>query len=569
MTLFKQIMIAVITFGIMIFMAVGYLNFKSLNGYINDQLGENARHTANSLGLALKPIIDPDDMSLAQTMINSMFDSGRYKLIKLEDVDGKVLIENSQQTVVKDIPEWFYKIAKFEAPIADSEIMTGWAKFGTLYVQGSTALAYNELYTNSKNIFNFLLLMIIVTLVVAYFALKAIFRPLMKVQDQAEAILDNKFIIQKRIPFTADLKKMVLAMNSMVSKVKDIFEREAATLSKYQELLYKDTMSGANNRRFFQTKFSEYLASEEYSSGVTLLVSFKDLINLKSTLGFEKWQSVVMKIAQILQEKSIHNDKNAIVARLNDNDFIVLSYGRNSSNFLALCDEIMNEFKKLYANFALNDSEYPVNAAIVEYSPNTDIKTLLTSADVTLASSRLAGSFTYKVFNENQNTLVIGKEKYKELIFDSIKEDEFKSGIEKGEFLEWAQVHKNYYGTSLKPVLAALEAGKIVIFDIDVQGFHIALEKFKSYITSVFITTANKKELKKRLKNRGTDSDETIENRLMNAVGEMEHILEYDYFLVNDDIEKSYKGLKSILRAMRLKSTKIDLRRVIDEWIDC
>ena len=150
-----------------------------------------------------------------------------------------------------------------------------------------------------------------------------------------------------------------------------------------------------------------------------------------------------------------------------------------------------------------------------------------------------------------------------------IKEDEFKSGIEKGEFLEWAQVHKNYYGTSLKPVLAALEAGKIVIFDIDVQGFHIALEKFKSYITSVFITTANKKELKRRLKNRGTDSDETIENRLMNAVGEMEHILEYDYFLVNDYIEKSYKGLKSILRAMRLKSAKINLRNVIDEWIDC
>ena len=253
MTLFKQIMIAVIAFGIVIFMAVGYLNFKSLNGYINDQLGENARHTANSLGLALKPIVDPEDMSLAQTMINSMFDSGRYKLIKLEDVDGKVLIENSQQTIVKDIPEWFYKIAKFEAPVATSEIMTGWAKFGTLYVQGSTALAYNELYSNSKNIFNFLALMIIIALVVAFFALKAIFRPLVMVQNQAEAILDNKFIIQKRIPFTTDLKKMVLAMNSMVSKVQDIFEREAATLSKYQELLYKDSMSGTYNRRFFQT----------------------------------------------------------------------------------------------------------------------------------------------------------------------------------------------------------------------------------------------------------------------------------------------------------------------------
>ncbi len=431
MTLFKQIMIAVIAFGIVIFMAVGYLNFKSLNGYINDQLGENARHTANSLGLALKPIVDPEDMSLAQTMINSMFDSGRYKLIKLEDVDGKVLIENSQQTIVKDIPEWFYKIAKFEAPVATSEIMTGWAKFGTLYVQGSTALAYNELYSNSKNIFNFLALMIIIALVVAFFALKAIFRPLVKVQDQAEAILDNKFIIQKRIPFTTDLKKMVLAMNSMVSKVQDIFEREAATLSKYQELLYKDSMSGTYNRRFFQTKFSEYLASEEYSSGVASLVSFKDLAGLKGVLGFEKWQSVIIKIAQILQEKSTENDQNAIVARLNDNDFILLSYGKNSSNFSALNDKIMAEFKKLYANFSINDSECPVNAAIVEYSPSTDMRTLLTSADVTLASARLAGCFTCKEFNANQNTLVIGKEKYKELIFDSIKEDKFKFAAQK------------------------------------------------------------------------------------------------------------------------------------------
>lgn len=150
-----------------------------------------------------------------------------------------------------------------------------------------------------------------------------------------------------------------------------------------------------------------------------------------------------------------------------------------------------------------------------------------------------------------------------------ISEAEFKKGIEKDEFLEWAQVHKNFYGTSLKPVISALEAGKIVIFDIDVQGFHIAREKFKCYITSVFITTVNKNELKKRLISRATDSGENIENRLMNAVGEMEHILEYDYFLINDDLEKSYKGLKSIVHSMRLKSSKIDLHQTIENWIDC
>lgn len=150
-----------------------------------------------------------------------------------------------------------------------------------------------------------------------------------------------------------------------------------------------------------------------------------------------------------------------------------------------------------------------------------------------------------------------------------VSQDEFQKGIENGDFLEWAYVHKNYYGTNLKPVLKALDEGKIAVFDIDVQGFNLAKEKFKNYITSVFITTKNQDELKKRLQKRNTDSDEIIQNRLFNAVGEMEHILEYDYFLINDDLEKSYKGLLSIVRSMRLKSSNIPLRQTIDEWIDC
>ena len=424
-------MLAVIAFGIVIFMAVGYLNFKSLNNYINDQLGENARHTANSLGLALKPIIDPDDMSMAETMINSMFDSGRYQLIKLEDVDGKILIESSQPTQAMGVPEWFFKFAKFEAPIVQSEIMTGWTKFGTLYVQGSTALAYNELYSNIKNIFEFLLAMIAVSLVVSYFGLKAIFKPLLKVQNQAEAILDNKFLIQEKIPFTTDLRQMVLAMNSMVKKVEDIFEREAATLNKYQELLYKDGMSGAYNRRFFQTKFSEYLASEEYSRGAIVLISFKELVNLKKILGFEKWQSFIIKIAQILKSCVDESKFNAVIARLNDNDFALLMPSVDPQSVTGLTEKIMDEMKKTYQHFAINENEYPANAAIVDYEPKSQIGTLLTTADVTLANARLEGNFTYKIFKDSTNALIMGKEKYRDLISKSMQNDMFKFASQK------------------------------------------------------------------------------------------------------------------------------------------
>ena len=147
-----------------------------------------------------------------------------------------------------------------------------------------------------------------------------------------------------------------------------------------------------------------------------------------------------------------------------------------------------------------------------------------------------------------------------------INKDEFKKGIDAGEFLEWAFVHGNYYGTSLKPVLKALEEGKIAIFDIDVQGFNIAKSKFAQNITSVFITTASKNELKSRLQNRGTDSAQTIEKRLINAVGEMEHILEYDYFLINDDLQSCYENLRGILRSMRLKTSNLDTKEIINKW---
>lgn len=145
--------------------------------------------------------------------------------------------------------------------------------------------------------------------------------------------------------------------------------------------------------------------------------------------------------------------------------------------------------------------------------------------------------------------------------------DEFQKGIEAGEFLEYAKVHKNFYGTSLKPVTQALQNGKVVIFDIDVQGYDIVRSKFDE-LTSVFITTKSKSELEKRLKNRGSDSNEAIEKRLYNAAIEMQHIKDYDYFVINDDLEKSYKAFKAIFRAMKYKTKRLNIAEIADNWID-
>ncbi|RXJ81752.1 guanylate kinase [Arcobacter sp. F2176] len=148
-----------------------------------------------------------------------------------------------------------------------------------------------------------------------------------------------------------------------------------------------------------------------------------------------------------------------------------------------------------------------------------------------------------------------------------ISKEEFLKDIEAGYFLEWAEVHGNYYGTSLKPVMKAVNEGKLAIFDIDVQGHEIAREKLDNIITSVFITTPNLSELENRLNNRATDSKEIIENRIINAKEEIKYFQEYDYFIVNDDLQKASKELVSIANVTRIKSKLFD-SKLPESWID-
>ncbi|CUU79305.1 guanylate kinase [Campylobacter hyointestinalis subsp. hyointestinalis] len=180
--------------------------------------------------------------------------------------------------------------------------------------------------------------------------------------------------------------------------------------------------------------------------------------------------------------------------------------------------------------------------------------------------SRLMKEFDGIYFSISSTTRSIREGEIAGVSYHYISEDEFKRGIDEGKFLEWAQVHKNYYGTSLEPVEAALKAGKIVIFDIDVQGFHLAQKKYGEIITSVFVTTKNRYELKKRLKLRGTDSDEVIENRLFNAATEMAHISEYDYLIINENLEKSYLDLRAIFSSLLVKVENYAVNQVIDDW---
>ena len=148
-----------------------------------------------------------------------------------------------------------------------------------------------------------------------------------------------------------------------------------------------------------------------------------------------------------------------------------------------------------------------------------------------------------------------------------ISESEFRAGIDRGEFLEWANVHGKFYGTSLKAVMSELERGKTVLFDIDVQGYEIVRGKVpRSELASVFITTPSLSELRVRLQARGSNADTDIALRLQNAQEEMKSLGEYDYLIINDRLEQAYENFRSIYKAIRLETAGRDISKLIEIW---
>lgn len=147
-----------------------------------------------------------------------------------------------------------------------------------------------------------------------------------------------------------------------------------------------------------------------------------------------------------------------------------------------------------------------------------------------------------------------GEEEGRDYYF--VSESEFRRMRDAGELLEWARVFDNFYGTPRSPVERALAAGRDVLFDVDWQGAQQLNEKVAQDLVRVFILPPSGEVLEQRLRSR-RDAPEVVERRMADAAAEISHWGEYDYVVVNADLEASLAGLRSILAAERLRRERL------------
>jgi len=406
-----------------ILVSVMMLNFRSATEFAQNQLYNDAKNTAHSLGLSLSKVADPSDTSSMETMINAIYDSGYYQQIRLVDVEGKKVYSRETDLRVSDVPQWFIKMVPIHTESATSDIMIGWSRFGTLEVSSHTGNAYRQLYSTLIDLVETFLMIGIVVFMTLYVLLSVSLKSLKRIRDQAKAIIDNEFIIEKKIPFTTEFRSVTTAMNAMVEKVKDIFERENETLRRYHELLYKDSETKLHNRRYLTAKLPDYLQSDaSLSSGIYVMISLDEIDRLKREKGYERYSQFINTLSDGLNTQ-LGSFRHALIARLNESDFFVVLPTCEMHTISHQCEQIILNLHQVIEEMDSNIATYLViGCGVGTYSESDSLKSLFSRADHTVTQSKLSGKLAVDANKESDSSLVLGREEWRVELLKSLNE---------------------------------------------------------------------------------------------------------------------------------------------------
>ncbi len=419
MTIYKRIGILISVLLLLLLGAVLTINFINSKGYIEEQLNTNAKNSAMALSLALS--IAKEDEEQIKSLIDSVFSRGSYEMVELEDSNRMPIYRKTRSPQSDDVPLWFKRWFPINTVMAEVLVSMKNQPLGVLMVKADSSIAYRQLYSLFKYTVLMFLLFGAFGLLLLRSVLKIVLKSLDKIREQAEGVLHNKFVIQKELPSTVELKEITEVMNSMVKRVKELFQRSSEAMRKNQEILYRDPLTKLFNRRYFQVKLPEYLlANDSRSRGTLVMIRINGISKANKKIGHKRVDEFFEKFAEILQKacESVHEPS---ICRINGTEIILILPVFNAETAKELVRNIMKNALVLTDSFNLRESVY-FSFGITEYVRNEPVAKLLASADYALSDAALYKENHITVFTkEKKSSLVLGKSQWREIISSALK----------------------------------------------------------------------------------------------------------------------------------------------------
>ncbi|MBD9424734.1 EAL domain-containing protein [Pseudomonas sp. PDM15] len=422
MSLLKQLFLAICLFLVVAFTGSFIAGVESSREQLLSQLRSHAQDAATALGLSMTPHVD--DPAMIELMVSSIFDSGYFATIRVVRIPGEeVIVERRTTTTSDKVPAWFVDLVDLDPQGGDALIMRGWEQAARVEVLSHPQFALAKLWDSAIGSLVWLLLCGVVSAILGGWLLRTQLRPLDNMVSQAQAITRREFLTLPRVPRTPELKRVVLAMNQMVEKLKQLFAEEAARSEKLREEAYLDSLTGLANRRLFEIKLANQLAvTEQNASGYLMFLRVNDLGGLNQRMGGQRTDSLIYSIGELL--KRLLEQRGApdwLASRSRGGEFTLLAPGLVAEDADRLAQELADGLESLRQTGA-SDCTPVAHLGIAAFRPGEEVANVIGRADQALAQAQSNAGKSWERLDDYQATNGHGLHDWRRWIDDALNQ---------------------------------------------------------------------------------------------------------------------------------------------------
>ncbi|SIQ32906.1 cyclic di-GMP receptor LapD [Aquipseudomonas alcaligenes] len=388
MSLLKQLFLAICLFLVVAFTGSFIASVETSREQLLSQLRSHAQDAATALGLSMTPHVD--DPAMIELMVSSIFDSGYFATIRVVRIPSEEVIVERRTTITSDkVPAWFVELVDLDPQGGDALIMRGWEQAARVEVLSHPQFALAKLWDSAIGSALWLLFCGVVSAILGGWLLRTQLRPLDNMVNQAQAISRREFLTLPRVPRTPELKRVVLAMNQMVEKLKQLFAEEAARSEKLREEAYQDSLTGLANRRLFEIKLANQLAiTEQNAAGYLMFLRVHDLGGLNQRMGGQKTDALIYSIGELLKRLlKQRGTPEWLASRSRGGEFTLLAPGLVGEDADRLAEELVDGLESLRQTGA-SDCTPVAHLGIAAFKPGEEMANVIGRADQALAQAQ-------------------------------------------------------------------------------------------------------------------------------------------------------------------------------------
>jgi diguanylate cyclase (GGDEF)-like protein len=362
-------------------------SYGTFRDYVADQLEGHARDGATATGLSLSNAIDGRDPVAAASLIDAVFDSGRYLSVQYLAHDGTEIAGRQAELDALNAPPWFVELANLPLPVAEAEVVRGWSRLGIVRVVSHPGRAYNDLWRITLVLLAGVAIIGGLALLLLHILLGRLLKPLKLLEEQARAWGQKDFRKRVHMRSTRELNQVTEAMNQMAEDLGRLFEGQAKLIHHLRKVNNEDAVTGLASRGAFDQRLKVEVESEEKSApGVLVMIQLGYFTEYNRAYGRVEGDQLLRALAARISA-FVDRHAESFAGRRTGAEFAVFLPGASVADARVWADDLVAELDGVYAELAA-PMDTVVHAGLAAARPGEHIRDLLSAVDEALRAAQ-------------------------------------------------------------------------------------------------------------------------------------------------------------------------------------